>query len=186
MNLPQGELHGFENFIMSHPLKACHTWSDFGIGEFKLWYVRDREKREVDALITRDNKPWLLVEVKMNDLSVSKSLVRSQGCLTAKKSFRLSVLKNLPPGKNWFSNLSSFVRRYFSQMAGIISDHQLWGLRKALRRGLMVVAQPFRSPRNIFLRRDWVGSDTFSTKGYRLSNILPGIFIPQPACFNDT
>jgi len=25
-------------------------------------------------------------------------------------------------------------------MAGIISDHQLWGLRKALRRGLMVVA----------------------------------------------
>ena len=70
---------------MSHLLKTCHTWSDFGLGEFKLWYVRDREKREVDALITRDNKPWLLVEVKMNDLSVSKSLVRFAGLLNCKK-----------------------------------------------------------------------------------------------------
>ncbi len=40
-------------------------------------------------------------------------------------------------------------------------------------------------PPEIFLPRDWGGSDTFSTKGYRLSNILPGILIPQPACFND-
>ena len=75
----------FENFIMSHLLKACHTWSDFGIGEFKLWYVRDREKREVDALVTRDNKPWLLVEVKLNDLDVSKSLERFSGLLNCKK-----------------------------------------------------------------------------------------------------
>jgi protein O-GlcNAc transferase len=40
-------------------------------------------------------------------------------------------------------------------------------------------------PPEIFLRRDRGGSDTFSTTGYRLSNILPGILIPQPACFND-
>ena len=75
----------FENFIMSHLLKACHTWSDFGIGEFNLWYVRDRERREVDALVTRDNKPWLLVEVKLNDLNVSKSLERFAGLLNCKK-----------------------------------------------------------------------------------------------------
>jgi len=66
----------FENFVVSHLLKACHTWKDFGLGDFKLWYVRDREKREVDALITRDELPWLLVEVKMNDTNVSKSLQR--------------------------------------------------------------------------------------------------------------
>jgi predicted AAA+ superfamily ATPase len=75
----------FENFIMSHLLKACHSWSDFGLGEFKLWYVRDREKREVDALITRDNKPWLMAEVKLNDLNVSKSLQRFAGLLNCKK-----------------------------------------------------------------------------------------------------
>ena len=74
-----------ENFIMSHLLKTCHTWSDFGLGEFKLWYIRDREKREVDALITRDNQPWLMVEVKLNDLNVSKSLQRFAGLLNCNK-----------------------------------------------------------------------------------------------------
>jgi len=39
-------------------------------------------------------------------------------------------------------------------------------------------------PPEIFLCRDWGRSDAFSTKGYRLSDILPGILIPQPACFN--
>jgi predicted AAA+ superfamily ATPase len=85
----------FENFIMSHLLKACHTWSDFGIGEFKLWYVRDREKREVDALITRDNKPSLLVEVKMNDLSVSKSLKRFAGLLDCQKIVQVVGAENI-------------------------------------------------------------------------------------------
>ena len=37
---------------------------DFGLGDYKLWYVRDREQRKVDALITCDNLPWFLVEVK--------------------------------------------------------------------------------------------------------------------------
>ena len=85
----------FENFVMSHLLKACHTWSDFGIGEFKLWYVRDREKREVDALVTRDNKPWLLVEVKLNDLDVSKSLERFAGLLSCKKIVQIVGAENV-------------------------------------------------------------------------------------------
>ena len=37
----------------------------------------------------------------------------------------------------------------------------------------------------IFLCRHWTKSKAFSTKGYRLSDILPGILIPQPACFNN-
>jgi len=70
---------------MSHLLEACHTWSDFGLGEFKLWYVRDREKREVDALITRNNEPMLMVEVKLTDLNISKSLLRLAEHLNCKK-----------------------------------------------------------------------------------------------------
>lgn len=66
----------FENLVMSHLLKACHIWTDFGLGDFRLWYLRDREKREVDALITRDNTPWLMAEVKLKDLKVSKPLQR--------------------------------------------------------------------------------------------------------------
>jgi hypothetical protein len=47
-----------------------------GLGDFRLWYLRDREKREVDALITLDNTPWFMVEVKLKDLRVSKPLQR--------------------------------------------------------------------------------------------------------------
>jgi hypothetical protein len=65
-------------------MKTCHTWLDFGLGEFELWYVRDREKREVDALVTRDNQPWLMVEVKLNDLNVSKAfhLKKQRSCIS--------------------------------------------------------------------------------------------------------
>ena len=85
----------FENFIMSHLLKACHSWSDFGLGEFNLWYVRDREKREVDALITRDNKPWLIIEVKLDDLNVSKSLQRFAGLPNCKKIVQIVGADNV-------------------------------------------------------------------------------------------
>lgn len=53
-----------ENFIACHLLKAVHWWTDIGLGRYQLYFIRDKEKREVDFLVTRDEKPWLLVEVK--------------------------------------------------------------------------------------------------------------------------
>ncbi|WP_218576641.1 ATP-binding protein [Desulfobacter latus] len=53
-----------ENIVASHLLKAVHYWSDAGFGDYGLFYLRDKMKREVDFLITRDNTPWILVEVK--------------------------------------------------------------------------------------------------------------------------
>lgn len=53
-----------ENFIASHLLKAVHYWSDAGLGDYRLFYLRDKVKREVDFLITKNNAPWILVEVK--------------------------------------------------------------------------------------------------------------------------
>ena len=53
-----------ENLVASHLLKAVHWWTDIGLGEYGLYYVRDKAKREVDFLVTRDHQPWFLVEVK--------------------------------------------------------------------------------------------------------------------------
>ena len=53
-----------ENFVASHLLKAVHWWTDSGIGEFQLCYVRDKMQREVDFLVVRDGKPFMLVECK--------------------------------------------------------------------------------------------------------------------------
>lgn len=56
-----------ENFIACHLLKAVHLWTDLGLGEYGLYYLRDKEKREVDFLVARNRKPWFLVEVKCSE-----------------------------------------------------------------------------------------------------------------------
>jgi len=53
-----------ENFIASHLLKAVHYWSDTGAGDYGLFFLRDKEKREVDFLVSKDGEPWFIVEVK--------------------------------------------------------------------------------------------------------------------------
>jgi hypothetical protein len=63
-----------ENYVASHLLKAVHFWTDTGLGTYDLFYLRDKEKREVDFCIVRDGKPWFLVEVKISDTSLSKAL----------------------------------------------------------------------------------------------------------------
>jgi len=63
-----------ETFVACHLLKAVETWTDLGLGEFELRYVRDKEKREVDLLVVRNGEPWFLAEVKQSETSVSPHL----------------------------------------------------------------------------------------------------------------
>ena len=80
-----------ENFIASHLLKAVHFWTDYGLGTFDLFYVRDKDKHEVDFLVTRDGKPWFLVEVKAgNNSGISKALYTFQKQTGAKHAFQVS------------------------------------------------------------------------------------------------
>lgn len=57
----------FENLVACHLLKAAHYWTDAGYGEFELRYLRNKDKKEIDFLITCDGAPWLPVEVKLSD-----------------------------------------------------------------------------------------------------------------------
>jgi hypothetical protein len=59
----------FENLIASHLLKWCHFTQDWGLPPLELHYARDREKREVDFLLTLSRKPWALIEAKLSDTS---------------------------------------------------------------------------------------------------------------------
>lgn len=56
----------FENVIASHLLKFCDFLFDAEGYRAKLYYIRDKEQRETDFLVTIDNKPWFCAEVKMN------------------------------------------------------------------------------------------------------------------------
>ncbi|OGH58103.1 MAG: hypothetical protein A3G34_16485 [Candidatus Lindowbacteria bacterium RIFCSPLOWO2_12_FULL_62_27] len=55
----------FENFVASHLLKFCHWLEDIEGIRAEVRYVRDREKREVDFLILKESKPWVLIESKL-------------------------------------------------------------------------------------------------------------------------
>jgi uncharacterized protein len=63
----------FENLVACHLLKACDYWNDSGEGDFKLYYLRNKEKQEIDFLIVKNSQPWLPVEVKLSDTTPSKN-----------------------------------------------------------------------------------------------------------------
>lgn len=65
-----------ENLVALHLMKACHYWTDTAQGDFDLYYLRDKEHREVDFLVTRQNRPWLMVECKSNEVTPSQHLSR--------------------------------------------------------------------------------------------------------------
>lgn len=64
----------FENFIASHLWKAVQIWTDLGEANLALYTIRDRDRREVDFLITKDQKPWFLVEAKLSETQISENL----------------------------------------------------------------------------------------------------------------
>jgi len=64
-----------ENFVACHLLKAVQLWNDVGFGQYDLNFVRDKAQNEVDFLITKSGKPWLLIGVKASyKAGLSKSL----------------------------------------------------------------------------------------------------------------
>lgn len=64
----------FENLVALHLHKLVDAWNDRGHGDFALWYVRDKERREVDFLVTERRRPWLLLETKLSDTAPSPAL----------------------------------------------------------------------------------------------------------------
>jgi len=68
----------FENLVALHLYKTITLWTQTGKGNFDLYYLRDKEKREVDFLVNKDNQLLFLVEVKLNDTDLSKNLLYFQ------------------------------------------------------------------------------------------------------------
>jgi predicted AAA+ superfamily ATPase len=80
----------YENFIASHLLKAVHFWTDAGFADYGLHFLRDKTKREVDFLITRNQSPWILVEVKSSgSKSISPNLKYFQKLLNSEHAFQI-------------------------------------------------------------------------------------------------
>lgn len=78
-----------ENFVASHLLKAVQFWTDSGIGEYGLYFLRDKLKREVDFLVTKNGDPWFLVETKTSEKGISPALYYYQKETGAPHAFQV-------------------------------------------------------------------------------------------------
>lgn len=77
-----------ETLVACHLLKAVEGWTDLGLGDFELRYLRDKQKREVDFLVVRNQQPWFLVEVKTSDTRLSPALAHFQSQTGAPHAFQ--------------------------------------------------------------------------------------------------
>lgn len=56
----------FENMVASHLLKWVHYLTDTGAGSYSLHFIRNKDQKEVDFLVTKNQEPWILVEAKFS------------------------------------------------------------------------------------------------------------------------
>jgi len=68
----------FENMVACELWRATTLWTDLGLGNYSLHFIKDKEKREVDFLIVKNNKPFLLVEAKISEKQPGKALIAFQ------------------------------------------------------------------------------------------------------------
>ncbi len=65
----------FENMIASHLLKFVQFLYESEGYKADLFYLRNVDKKEVDFLVTINNKPWFSVETKLNDKKPSPNII---------------------------------------------------------------------------------------------------------------
>lgn len=61
----------FENMVASHLLKYCHFFEDTEGEKMDLCFLRDTDKREIDFVVLKNNKPLFALECKTGDKSLS-------------------------------------------------------------------------------------------------------------------
>lgn len=83
-----------ENFMACALLKAVEGWNDTGLGNYALHFIRTKEKREIDFVVSSDGKPWLLLEVKTSETTLSPQLEYFQKMIGAPHA--LQAVINLP------------------------------------------------------------------------------------------
>jgi predicted AAA+ superfamily ATPase len=79
----------FENFIAVCLERTTAAWNEWGKGSFRLHYLRTKEGREVDFVISEKNKPLLLVEAKRSETDLSPHLGYFQKILRIPYAFQV-------------------------------------------------------------------------------------------------
>lgn len=103
----------FENMVAHHLLTLCNHWTDTGVANLELHYLRNKEKFEVDFLITKNKIPFFTVEVKLRELNLDRSFQVFQRTLKV-PHFQIvlepGILRKLPSetGPAWIVSFETF------------------------------------------------------------------------------
>lgn len=89
----------FENLVAVHLMKYVTYVNNLGLDELSLFYVRDKEKREVDFLICRARKPAILIECKLHDRTPSEALAYFGRLFKVKRAVQLNADSHDPISK---------------------------------------------------------------------------------------
>lgn len=65
----------FENLVASHLLKYIHYQEDAEGYKMELRFLRDTDKREVDFVVLKNNKPLFAVECKTGEKAISPNIL---------------------------------------------------------------------------------------------------------------
>jgi uncharacterized protein len=87
----ENEGHRFENMIAGHLLKFCHFHEDVNGDKMELRYIRDTDKREVDFVVIKNDKPLFAVEAKLNGRNLSPHIPYFQERLNIPKYYQVSL-----------------------------------------------------------------------------------------------
>ncbi|UCH95136.1 MAG: ATP-binding protein [Candidatus Aminicenantes bacterium] len=71
----------FENMVAIELKRLIFYWNELGAGRFSLHYIRNKDKLEVDFLVTEKNEPLLLIEAKASQETPSRNLYYFQQVL---------------------------------------------------------------------------------------------------------
>ncbi len=67
-----------ENMVALELWRAVTGWSDLGLGNFSVHFIKNKERQEVDFLIASDGQPILLIEAKLSATQPSTTLKKFQ------------------------------------------------------------------------------------------------------------
>jgi predicted AAA+ superfamily ATPase len=87
----EGEAQRFENLVVFHLLRLVHYLQDVHGERAELSYFRDPVGHEVDAVVLRGQKPWLAVEVKLDDRPLDRGLRYLLERVRFRRAFQVSL-----------------------------------------------------------------------------------------------
>ena len=69
--------------------RSVSAWNEWGKGDYQLMYVRTKDGREVDFVITERTKPYFLIECNGNDKNLARNLIYFKNRIKVPAAFQV-------------------------------------------------------------------------------------------------